>query len=123
SATLNFTKVPSRFFFDESEQTIVGLAGTEIVDYNFFSQEQNIHTDLLSLPNGYCYDTATHELYVLESNPEDTYTLTRTSLSSDASTQIIHHQPKDPELAHFTEELFCDLQNNSLYLLVHHDIE
>jgi len=117
-------KIPTSFSLDTINQRVIGVVNREVVSYDLFTKAQQVHAHIGQVtPNGACFDPATDNFYYVAITYDGTgsdsgYSFRRVNLSSGAGPDVVFSAERDDEAPQFTESLFCDLENDSLYLLV-----
>lgn len=122
TAQIRFNKVPSHFSFDTTNQRLVGVVDGNPVDYRFASKTQETFSSV-NYPISYCFDAATDFLYYVGLVSDDTYAFNRIELRSGAQPSTVHAQMRDTDIPEYTTELYCDLDRNNLYFLMHRSLE
>lgn len=117
-------KIPTSFSLDTINQRVIGVVNREVVSYDLFTKAQQVHAHIGQVtPNSACFDPATDNFYYVAITYDGTgsdsgYSFRRVNLSSGAGPDVVFSAERDDEAPQFTESLFCDLENDSLYLLV-----
>ena len=125
---IQLMKVPTTFSLDTTNQRVVGVVGDTVVAHDLFTKSQRIYPNVGYInPAGSCFDPATDNFYYVTITYDDTgsdsgYSFRRINLSSGSGPDVVFSAERDDEAPQFTESLLCDLENDNLYLLVHHAV-